>query len=197
MYIGIFIKLVVKKLQYFNCTTLTLESVSSAHFCTSQNVSIRALATLFKVSSELLASCLTSSPSITGRAVTTSLALAPSRSMAGKRSWSARAQPFLHRASSSEDFCFSMSLKQRRRAIELKSLQKSTCCRSLETVWHTSLWKQRQVVDLSSWWSKPPKRSGRYGRWRCLLLISPPQDAWHAPKEEHSRRRRKKGSVHT
>lgn len=103
---------------------LTLASVSSAHFCTSQNVSIRALATLFKVSSELLASCLTSSSSITGRAATT--ALAPSRDTAGKRSWSASAQPFLHRASSSEDFCFSMSLQQRRRATELQSLQKST-----------------------------------------------------------------------
>lgn len=103
---------------------LTLESVSSAHFCTSQNVSIRALATLFKVSSELLASCLTASSSAAGRALTK--ALAPSRGATGKRTWSARAQPFLHRASSSEDFCFSMSLQQTHRALRIKPLQETT-----------------------------------------------------------------------
>lgn len=113
MYVGIFQKLVGKKKK--RSAELTLESVSSAHFCTSQNVSIRALATLFKVSSELLASWLTASSSAAGRALT--MALAPSRGATGRRTWSARAQPFLHRASSSEDFCFSMSLQQTHRAL--------------------------------------------------------------------------------
>lgn len=91
---------------------LTLESVSSAHFCTSQNVSNRTLVTLGRASSELLASCSTSSISaVAGPAVT---AMAPSCGAGGSRSWSARAQPFLHRASSRDDFCFSMSLKHRR-----------------------------------------------------------------------------------
>lgn len=133
MYIGIFINLVGNTppplpQQYVYYTMLTLESVSSAHFCTSQNVSIRALATLLKVSSELLGSCLTASASAAGCALT--MALAPSRVATGKRSWSARAQPFLHRASSSEDFCFSMSLKQTQIAPEVKTIQKteSTHC---------------------------------------------------------------------
>lgn len=173
---------------------LTLESVSSAHFCTSQNVSIRALATLSGVSSELLASCLTPSSSTAGRAPT--VTLAPSRGTAGKRSWSARAQPFLHRASSSEDFCFSMSLKPK------KNSNIAWNCAEVYTLqvigdggWRTSLLKQRQVADLSSWWSKQPKLSGRYGRWRCLLLISPPQDAWRAPKRQHNRKWRGKRSL--
>lgn len=55
--------------------------------------------------------------------------------------------------------------------------------------WRTSLWKQRQAVDLSSWWSKQPMLSGRYGRWRCLLPRSPPQGAWRAPKQEEKKQK--------
>lgn len=97
---------------YDETTLLTLESVNSAHFWISQNVSIRALAMLCTVSSELLATCSTTSTSAAVWPVVT--ALAPSCAAGGSRSWSARAQPFLHRASSRDDFCFSMSLKQRR-----------------------------------------------------------------------------------